>query len=302
MISRCQWALLGVALVMTGNLFGQEKTEKSVSAPKPEPDTVEVRFADDSTVKMVLQHSSIEVATRYGKLSVPVAEMRRIDFGLRIPDETAKRIDIAIGKLGSVEFKQRDAASAELLQLRELAFPALQRAAKSEDLEVAKRAKDAIKTLVENMPPEKLYLARHDTVVTMDFTIVGQVETSVLKVRTPYFGETSLKLSEVRSMRWLANDREATIAIDAGKYGGPQESWLDTNIEVRSGTPLQVTATGLVDLRPLPGEAGTYMVGPDGQNQRMNMNQFQGGFQPAVAGRRGAARDSISAYSAESFQ
>ena len=84
---------------------GQDKNDKNGTAPRFDANTVEVRFADDSTVKMVLQHTSIDVATRYGKLSVPISELRRIEFGIRIPEETAKRIATAVSQLGSADFK-----------------------------------------------------------------------------------------------------------------------------------------------------------------------------------------------------
>jgi hypothetical protein len=288
MLSCYPWALLGMALVVA-SAFGQEKGEKNAPSSKPDPNTIEVRFADDSMVKMVLQHNSIEVATRYGKLTVPVGEIRRIEFGLRVPEETVKRIDAAIARLASQDFKQRDAASAELLALRELSYPALQQAAKSSDLEVARRAKDAIKLLTDTVSADKLHLPRYDTVVALDFTILGQIEAPVLKARTSYFGETSLKLAEVRSMRWLANDREATVALDAARYGGQQEAWLDTGVEVRAGSGVQVVAGGTVDLRPGLGEAGTYLAGPDGQGQRMTRAAGFGGGGGPGANRGGAA-------------
>jgi len=126
--------------------------------------------------------------------------------------------------------------------------------------------------------------------MALDFTIVGQVEAPVLKARTPYFGETNLKLAEVRSMRWLANERETKVVVDAARYGGQTEAWLDTGLEVRGGSGLQIAAGGTVDLRPVPGEAGTYLVSPDGMQQRTPRG---GGFPgPGVAagGGRGAAR------------
>src|SRR5262245_29462981 len=118
---RYHWALLALALA-AGATVGQEKGdkgEKNDPRGKPDPGAIEVRFADDSTVKMVLLHSNIEVTTRYGKLTVPVSELRRIEFGLRITEDTAKKIAAAVARLGSREFKQRDAAVAELLALRE---------------------------------------------------------------------------------------------------------------------------------------------------------------------------------------
>jgi hypothetical protein len=279
------WAVLAVALAATG-ASGGEKDEKTGPGPRPEANVIEIRFADDSTVKMILQHSSIEVATRYGKLTVPVGEMRRIEFGLRIPEDTAKRIDAAIARLGSQDFKQREAAGAELLELRELAYPALQQAARSADAEVARRAKETLKTLTETVPAEKLNLPSHDTVVAREFTIVGQVEVPTLKVRTPYFGETSLKLSDLRSLRWVGDERETKVAVDAAKYGGQQDAWMDTGIEVRAGASLLIAAAGSVDLRPVPGEAGTYVASPDGLSQRMGRAAAPAGF-AGVANRGG---------------
>ena len=287
----CSGVLVGLILTTAGAI-GQEKSDKNSPVTKVDPNSIEVRFADESLVKMVLLHSSIEVVTRYGKLTVPASDIRRIEFGLRVPEETTKRIELAVNRLGSADFKQREAACAELLSLRELAFPALQQCVRSTDLEVARRAKDTLKTLVETVPAEKLHLPRYDTVVALEFTIIGQINAPVLKASTPYFGETNLKLAEVRQMRWLANEREASLVVDAGRYGSQQEAWMDTALEVRTGAGMQIAASGMVDLRPAPGEAGTYLVGPDGQSSRTarggaGMGGAAGGF---PAGGRGAIR------------
>src|SRR5262249_23058632 len=152
------------------------------------------------------------------------------EFGLRIPAETAKRIEAAVARLSNEDFAQREAASAELLELRELAFPALQQAARSPDAEVARRAGAIVKTLDETFPPEKLHAPRHDTVAALDFTIVGRVETPSVKARTAYFGETSLNLADLRSLRWTANENEKKLAVDAARYGAQREEWMDTGI------------------------------------------------------------------------
>ena len=273
MRNRHLWALLVVVLVATVRMSAQEKNEK-VGQP-PEPNAVEVRFADDSVVKMLLQQSSIEVATRYGKLSVPANEIRRIEFGLRVSPETTRRIELAVSRLGSADFKQRDSATNELIALRELAYAALQQASKSTNPEVSKRAKDALKAITEAVPAEKLHVPQYDTVVAADFTIIGRIETAVLKARTAYFGETNLQLADLRSLRWLASEREVKVAVDAARYGAAQEAWLDTGIDIRAGAGLQISAGGTVDLQPAAGNAGTYVVGPDGMN---SMRGPRGGF------------------------
>lgn len=286
MRSAYRFLSLVALLLVCGAVLSQEKETKAPS-PRPGPNTVEVRFADDTNAKVELQIASIEVATRYGKLTVPASEVRSIEFGLRIPDETAKRLDAAIARLGSPEFKQREEAGSELLELRELAYAAVQQAARSSDAEVARRAKDILKALIEEVPAEKLNLPRHDTVVAADFTIVGRIETATFKARTAYFGEVSLKLADLRSMRWLGNERETKLTVDAGRYGATQEAWLDTGLKLRVGAALQVSASGSVDLRPVPGEAGTMLVGPDGRSSRFDRGGGRaGGFGPA-GGRAG---------------
>ena len=66
MLARFRWALFAGLCVAVGLSSGQEKVAKTT--PRPDANTVEVRFADDSIVKMILQNGSIEVATRFGKL------------------------------------------------------------------------------------------------------------------------------------------------------------------------------------------------------------------------------------------
>jgi len=180
---------------------------------------------------------------------------------MRVPAETAKRIELAISQLGSADFKQREAATSELVGLREHSYSALQQAAKSGNAEVNRRAKEALKAIAETVPAERLHVPQYDTVVAADFTIIGRVETATLKARTPYFGETNLQLTDLRSLRWLSSERETKVAVDAARYGSAQEAWLDTGIDIRAGAALQINASGVVDLRPAAGEAGTFLVG-----------------------------------------
>lgn len=283
MRTRC-WACLSTVLAVSA-VCAQEKNDKGAPSDRTDANAVEVRFADDSTVKMALQNASIGVVTRYGKLTVPVGEIRRIEFGLRIPEETAKRIEAAVALLGSKDFKQRETAGAELVGLRELAYPAVQKAAGSTDLEVARRAREVLKTITETVPQERLHPPRHDTVVTLDFTVTGQVEAAALKARGPYFGEVSLKLSDLRSLRLLALDKETPLTVDATRHGGQKEEWLDSGVTVRAGSGLRIAAAGSVDLRP-GGEAGISVVTPDGQSTRTSRPPG-GGFGGGRGGMRG---------------
>ena len=73
--------------------------------------------ANDATSALVKEWADkekVELTTAYGKLSIPVADVRRIDFGTRIPEDVAKKIDAAIANLSSDNFQTREDATALL--------------------------------------------------------------------------------------------------------------------------------------------------------------------------------------------
>src|SRR6266852_1530805 len=75
--------------------------DKKVDKSGHEIGAVEVRFIDSSSLKLTLKEERIELATLYGKLRIPVADIQRIEFASRIPEEMLNRIESAIGALGS---------------------------------------------------------------------------------------------------------------------------------------------------------------------------------------------------------
>jgi LCCL domain len=172
---------------------------------------VEVRFIDDSVLKLTLRDERIPLSTPYGKLLVPVADIRRIEFGWRVADDVARRIETAIANLGSPQFQQREAATDELMKLREKAYPALLQAAKQKDAEVVRRAKELLQRVRDTVPEENLVFRPHDVVHTEDSKITGRVEGSALKAHTFQFGDVQLKLADLRSLRSLAVPEEPAV-------------------------------------------------------------------------------------------
>src|ERR1700722_3936572 len=110
----CGFAILA-ALISDFRLSGQtpSETPKGDTAKKKAAAStagaIEVRFIDDRTMKLQLRDERLELETDYGKLLIPVADIQRIEFGLRISDEVRKKIAAAIGELGSADFRRRQA-------------------------------------------------------------------------------------------------------------------------------------------------------------------------------------------------
>ena len=185
----------------------------AVATAKPTaPGTVEARFTDNSMVKLILKDEKIDLQTAYGKLSIPVSAVRRIEFARRTSPENTQRIDAAIKNLTSKDFHVREAASAELLAQGGHAYPVLIKIGKHPDVEAEVRIEEILKKLVEALPEDDLKMPANDVVHTDDSKITGRIEASTLKVLTTQFGEHQLKLADLRSLGNFALDDDTVLA------------------------------------------------------------------------------------------
>jgi hypothetical protein len=242
------------------NLLAQSTTTR----PDPtKSNEVEVRLVDGSRIHMVILQENLEVVTKYGTLSVPTRDIRKIDFGSRPTEAIRKRIGDAIGKLGSVSFKEREAASADLLAIGPPAYHSLQQAKKSTDREVAHRAEALLEQMRQKFSEEQLRARPDDLVQTLDFTLAGRVTSPTIRAMTTIFGDAQLKVSDLRSIRILGGQAEVELNVDS-KYISTH-NWMDTGILLSPDDELSVTASGQVDLMTNGG--GNMVTGPTGSRQ-----------------------------------
>jgi hypothetical protein len=196
-----------VLALLTKPLAGDErpKTAEDNATPMgarsaPRPVAVEVRFTDESVLKLTLQDERIDFLTPYGKLLIPTAHIRRIDFATRISADVAARMEAAVNNLGNASFRLREEASAQLLQFGAKSYASLLRAAKHQDPEVVRRAEKLLEKLRETFGEDMLEFRKQDVVYTEDSKIAGQVEAVSLKAHTTQFGDVQLKLADMHSL------------------------------------------------------------------------------------------------------
>lgn len=219
--SRCRvlfpLAALALALPFAGSAAPTAKTAEGVTAKTAEGGTVEVQFTDDSRLKVKLRDAKIELVTPYGRLLIPVADVRRIEFATRISDEAAKKIETALTNLGNNEYKTREAGSADLAALGATAYPALLKAARHADAEVSRRAQELIVKIKDEVPAEQLETRPYDIVYTELSKFAGRIQGSVLKVTTAQFGDQPMKLCDVRRLYvpGAAPDGDSTAAVES---------------------------------------------------------------------------------------
>ena len=72
-------------------------------APPPE---VTLVLCDGSIIRGVTPPEAVEVVTKYGTLSIPFKDVRRIEFGFRLSEQDAREVGEAIARLGSGRFRE----------------------------------------------------------------------------------------------------------------------------------------------------------------------------------------------------
>lgn len=272
--------MLRNSLFLLGALLILSSTAPAQPAKKKDAGEVEITFANGSVVKMTLVADKIDVVTAFGKLSVPPQSVRRIEFGLHLPDGAAAKIETAVKHLGSTDYKERENAVRELVAQGVYAYPAVLAATKSTEPETAKRAQEALAKIRAKVPARELKLGEDDKVVTPQFTIVGRIVTTTIKARAEYFGEVELSLAKLRHLRSLV-ENATEVSIDAARYANPNQ-WLDTGVTVDGVTPVSIVASGQVELRPQA--PGVIVCGPKGYVRATKAGFGKGGGGPGGAG------------------
>lgn len=209
----------------------------AVAAPVPAPEppappagvAVEAVGVDDSVLKLQLLDDKLELVTKYGPLSVPAADVRKIEFAHRCPPDVQADIAKHLSNLGHADFKIREDSTASLKKFRERAYPFVLKEAKSADPEAARRADEVAKDIRFRVPAARLEVRECDTVHTEDQKFVGKLSIGGLRVRSAIFGEQVVKVADLKSLRsatgvaadllLAAPDGPATLAAFNNQFG-----------------------------------------------------------------------------------
>jgi hypothetical protein len=225
--------------------------------------------------------------TKYGKLTIPFEEIRRIDFGLHLPPGADAKIDASIRQLGSAAFKEREEAVKTLVYYGPMAMPFVQKAVRSPELEVAHRAAHVAKRISDKHPPEMLRIKEEDSIQTLEFPVAGRITTETIKVHSAHFGELTLKLCDLRTLFVRGGNTESEWVVDAAKHGSATDQWLDTGLLVDPSQRIVLTSEGQIDLWPQG--PGQYMTNPKGYTAAGKGGTFMAGALVAKIGEHGKA-------------
>lgn len=243
--------------------------ESFISVESDEPDSKSDKsvicaiLRDGSRIKVSTEITDLEIRTRYGKLAVPINEIRRIEFGVHYPDGVKSRIEKAISLLGSPIYKERENAERELLYFGSLSYPlvAKSRMGKGVLLELEKQKRsNKILGMLKTAYPESVKVSLEDTISTNDSVLKGEVVTDGWKVNSPLLGDFSLRLFAIKEVHVLSSLRDSEFELDAAVHNG--SVWLTAKRINGFGEKLSIACEGKIDLWPQGN--GQYVTTPKG--------------------------------------
>jgi len=189
----------------------------STAKPKPLGGEWEVRYTDDTTMKLSLLDEHITLSTKYGPLQIPLREIRRIEFGLRWTDVEQAKLYAAISDILGKDPAKRVKGKDSILELGTKALPAVRRAWKSAEDDAVPHLADIAAQLQGQLPNRKVEPRDHDLVVTDDSRFAGRIQAPALRIQTFQFGELKLKVADIAALHQGAAISDEKLEIVEGK-------------------------------------------------------------------------------------
>lgn len=262
-------SLLSVCLVST--FFDDGKTS-----------SIEVIFNDDSKLNMTSDMASVDLETKYGKLTIPLDDIQSIEFGLHYPEGSKSRIVKAINALESSTYKDRETAERELLYFGNWSY-ALVRDKHNTANEEGKRRIAKIMGMLERIYSDSMLHRDCDTIRTVNGCVIsGQLILDSWKMKSKFVGDVSVAVSGIKRIHVLSNLLTRQFSLDSAKYG---DEWMETKVQVDTNIKLTVTCFGKIDLWPQT--AGTYVADPNGYSSNGRGNKYPAGIVLGKIGKDG---------------
>lgn len=242
--------------------------KKAESQPVPQS---EIRFWDGTVLRCRILDRELKVVTRYGILSVPIADCDSIEPGASHADLLYKNvIDDLLLQLGSEAAHKRIAAQSAIEQFSPagVMYRRLEVASKEHKLlEVRKRAESAFGVIGSDLTLEARD-QRSDDLLQAATRVLVTIQQGTLKCATPHFGEQNIRLADVQRILVTAvRKHSANVPADG--------AWHDTGLSVSDARDITMYAEGSVDVWMQ--EAGKYLVTPRGYSSSAHNSSFPAG-------------------------
>ncbi len=235
-------------------------------APPVDPGVLRFHLVDGSVLIGKSATKSLDIETRFGKLTVPLEKIRWLRPGYEQQPARKARIAQLFDQLGDDDPVKRKPAATELIGMGTGLRPELERFFKDANTNRATEARVVYEKIAEQAgendqgPFERQALSAMDAIVTTEFSMLGRVAHASLTIANEY-GTFNLPIGQVKFI-----DRGGTVEQRAGSFTVNEQNiigrqWASTKIHVDKGDKIILRASGQLQVPRF----GTGAVsGPDG--------------------------------------
>lgn len=256
------------------------------------PRQIKLFLNDGTIIAGDLTIDSFSVQTEFGNLKVPIEKLRMLTPGLDSTPALSERINKLIADLGADDYKIREEAHRELVEMGAGIRSELDRFAADENAERRRHVGEISKAIEEQAAEQEDDGAaggqswiRQDTVVTHDFTVVGKVSPDQLTV-TSKFGSLNVAIADLLRAERLEETKTSlrkNVAVEGANL--IQRAFKSSGVRVQAGDKITIKADGLITMTPWGGEQQSTPDG--GTNWGQYSNGIPGGALVAKIGEKG---------------
>jgi hypothetical protein len=244
-------------------------TVKKVINPK----RIRVFLMDGSVIAGELSVESLEVATEFGKLTVPVTKILSITPGLDSHTKLSAQIRKLVESLGDDDYKTREQAHKDLLAMGPSVRDVIADYTEDKNAERKRHAAEIVKKFDEMQEsaiedadsdsPKPRKLVRYDIVETATFTIAGRISPSAFQVASKY-GPLKVSLNDIKkTQREFVGKESISRKLSVPGQNLVLRSPKSSGIRVSAGDTITVSASGQVVMSPWGSNS---ITGPDGSS------------------------------------
>jgi hypothetical protein len=233
------------------------------------PKFIRLHLQDGSVISGDLSISEIALETQFGKLVIPIDKIRSFTPGLDANTKLDEQIQALIKDLGSDDYKTREQSHKDLAAMGRKVQKELEKYTADENAEIKRHVTEILKELeeaaeetdVESGSSPGTLIARLDTVVTSDFTVLGRVAPGQFEIQSKY-GPLTIQLADIaRGERQVGEPESLRKALSINAANLAQRGFKNTGIRVQAGDRISIKAEGTLTLTPWGNNAQT---SPDG--------------------------------------
>ena len=229
-----------VRVPLDGDPPAPAKTAKPVVA-RFAPHDVEVRLKDGSAVRGELKSiEPIVLKTSFGALKFPIEDIYQITHSQSGATADPARIAAAIKDFKGADRDKQRAAENLLDNAGDAGLDALFDLRGAAPAELKPRVDALLKRVLARKDPAGGGGGGLDGVRTAKFEARGALQIESLKIASR-LGDLTVKLSDVESIRWLAQGIQKSVDLDGETA---MRDWFDSGVDVNLGESMSVSAVG----------------------------------------------------------